>query len=81
VLVLAIIGSLGAILMRSVTSAQANSSIIELRRSLPQGTSNGRGLVGGLPRALCGSAANDRDRNAALPPIAVLISAVDHLEI
>ena len=34
-----------------------------------------------LLRALPNSAANDRDRNAALPPIAVLISAVDHLEI
>jgi hypothetical protein len=39
------------------------------------------GLVGGLPRVLLKSAANGRDRNAALPPIAVLISAVDHLEI
>jgi hypothetical protein len=35
VLVLAIIGSLGAILLRSGAAAQADASIVELRKSLP----------------------------------------------
>jgi hypothetical protein len=35
VLVLAIIGSLGAILVRSVAAAQADSTIVDLRKSLP----------------------------------------------
>jgi hypothetical protein len=35
VLVLAIIGSLGAILLRSGTAAQADASIVDLRKSLP----------------------------------------------
>ena len=35
VLVLAIIGSLGAILLRSGAAAQADASIVEMRRSLP----------------------------------------------
>jgi hypothetical protein len=35
VLVLAIIGSLGAILLRSGAAAQADASIVDLRKSLP----------------------------------------------
>ena len=35
VLVLAIIGSLGAILLRSGAAAEADASIVDLRRSLP----------------------------------------------
>jgi len=38
-------------------------------------------LIGSLPYAFPKSAANGRDRNAALLPIAALIFAVDHLEI
>jgi hypothetical protein len=35
VLVLGIIGSLGAILLRSDAAAQADAAIVDLRRSLP----------------------------------------------
>ena len=35
VLVLAIVGSLGAILLRSGTAAEADASIVDLRKSLP----------------------------------------------
>jgi hypothetical protein len=35
VLILAIVGSLGAILLRSGTAAEADASIVDLRKSLP----------------------------------------------